>query len=217
MVDSEAVILLHGIGHRGWIMGRLARKLRNQDYQVLNITYPSRRMAFTGFADFVHQQITGAGLAGCKLSFVTHSMGGLVARAYIAQYRPEVGHVVMLGPPNQGSELADRFSRWPSFNRYFGPAAPMLMTKRERALEDQLGTVDYSLGIIAGTKSLDPILHYLLPRPHDGKVTVERTKLTGMNDHLALPVTHFWMMNNRRVIKQVLHYLQHGKFKPAQP
>lgn len=156
----------------------------------------------------------GAELDG-KLHFVTHSMGGLVARAYIRRHRPgRLGRVVMLAPPNQGSEIADLLRGNPLYRAFFGPAGGELITEQPEQLSQLLGDVDYPLGVIAGDRSLYPLSSLLLPGPNDGRVSVARTQVPGMSDHVTLPASHPLIMRNRRAITQVLHFLRHGQFAP---
>ncbi|MDH7795070.1 pimeloyl-ACP methyl ester carboxylesterase [Beijerinckia sp. GAS462] len=155
-----------------------------------------------------------AGETGGPLHFVTHSLGGLVARALIASHRPQkLARVVMLAPPNRGSELADILFGLRLNRLVLGPVGPHLRTGRTRIDKELLGEVDYDLGIIAGDRPLDPVFpRLLLPRPNDGKVSVASTRLQGMRDHIILPVSHTLMVYDRRVIAQVLAFLETGAF-----
>jgi pimeloyl-ACP methyl ester carboxylesterase len=141
-------------------------------------------------------------------------MGGLLARVYLARYRPQrLGHVVMLGTPNGGSEIADRLKDWPAYRLYFGPAGQQLVTARDAATEALLPAVDYPVGIIAGDRSLDPIAsNFMLPGPDDGRVTVTRTKLDGMADHITIPASHAFMIKNKGAIAQTIAFLKNGRF-----
>lgn len=214
---NSGVLLLHGIARTSTSMALLARALRRAGYETLNLDYPSRRLTISEAADHVQTAIElwVAALPG-EVHFVTHSMGGLVARTLINRRRPpNLGRVVMLGTPNQGSEMADLLcDRW-IFRRLFGPAGADLVTRRGAALSDMLGSVDYPLGIIAGNRAFDAASWLILPKPNDGKVTVARTKVEGMADHLTLPVTHTFMMRNPAVIAATLAFLKHGRFRPA--
>ena len=133
---------------------------------------------------------------------------------------PRVGRVVMLGPPNQGSEVVDRLGRLPGFTLLNGPAGKQLGTAATD-LPKTLGPVSFELGVIAGTRSLNPLLSQLLPNPDDGKVSVSATKVAGMTDFIALPVSHPLMMNNKEVLRQILAFLAKGRFdarqKPVAP
>jgi triacylglycerol lipase len=156
------------------------------------------------------------GLAGCAgaqtIHFVTHSLGGILVRQYLEHDEIEsLGRVVMLGPPNQGSEAVDRYVDWPAYAWFSGPAGQQLGTGEE-SVPRALGPVDFDLGVIAGNHTFNPILSTMLPGKDDGKVTVAATRVEGMRDHLELPVTHVFMMRNRDVIEQVIYYLANGRF-----
>lgn len=212
MPTQDSVILLHGLARTARAMKKMEKALTDNGYTVVNQGYPSTRHAIDTLAA---QTLTKA-LAKCpdtgKIHFVTHSMGGLLLRQYLSQHDlPRMGRAVMLGPPNQGSEVVDRLGSWAPFRWVNGPAGSQMGTKPD-SLPVQLGPVDFPLGVIAGSRTINFLLSTLLPGPNDGKVTVERTKIQGMQDHLVLPVTHPFMMRNDRVIEQVKMFLDRGSF-----
>ena len=208
-VAEEMVVLLHGIGRSSGSMKAVAAYLADQGYAIFNVDYPSRSQSIADLAAGLHRQLVREGISGfSKLHFVTHSMGGLLVRALVKQSRPEsLGRVVMLAPPNQGSEVADFLAGNFLFKLIYGPAGQDLRTGNEA-----FGTVDFPLGVIAGTSSIDPISSLILKGPNDGKVTVENTKVDGMADHLTLPVNHTFLMRNITVLKQVALFLATGAF-----
>lgn len=209
------VVLLHGISRSALSMRPLERALRTACYTTLNLTYSSRRRSLAELVDDLVPRVRhfAADLDG-PLHFVTHSMGGLVARAYLSRHRPEhLGRVVMLAPPNAGSELANLLGRNPLYRLWFGPAGAQLVTKRDAALVSLLGTIDYDLGVIAGTRSLYPLSSLVLPRPNDGRVSVAATRVDGMTDHLTLRVSHPLIVRDRKAIRQTLAFLGTGRFE----
>jgi hypothetical protein len=117
----------------------------------------------------------------------------------------------MISPPNQGSELVDLLKDQTVLERIYGPAAAQLSLE-EGSLVQNLGPVDFELGIIAGSKSFNPLYSAFLPGVDDGVVTVESMKIQGMKDFIILPQTHVFIMKNENTIAQVIHFLEHGVF-----
>ena len=147
------------------------------------------------------------------VSFVTHSLGGILVRQFYKNHpSANVKKVVMLGPPNKGSEIVDNLKDIPGYKLIVGPAGIQLGT-RDIDIPKSLGPVNFELGIIAGTQSINLVLSTYLPNPDDGKVSVESTKVEGMCGFVALPVTHPFLMTNDHVINEVLNFLSTGKFE----
>lgn len=211
--SHECVILLHGLARSDSSMKKLETSLQKEGYQTVNYSYPSRKYEINKLAsDAIPAALTQCSDA-TKVSFVTHSMGGILIRQYLSHKKIEnLNHVVMLGPPNNGSEVIDKIGNFPGFKAINGPAGLQLGTG-PMSIPSTLGAAEFSLGIIAGTKTINLILSAMLPAPNDGKVSVESTKLVGMKDHITMPVTHPFMMKNKKVIAQVLYFLKHSKFK----
>jgi pimeloyl-ACP methyl ester carboxylesterase len=184
-------------------------------FATLNVGYASRRKTLERLADDIHPAIQcfADGTEG-SVHFVGHSMGGLLARVYLGRYRPKrLGRVVMLGTPNGGSEIADRLKDFLPYRAWFGPAGQQLGTIRDAALSLMLPPVDYPVGIIAGNRSVYPLASALLPRPNDGRVSVENTKLDGMADHIVIGASHPWLPRNALAIGQTMAFLRDGRFE----
>lgn len=223
--ETEIVVLLHGIARTSRSMRPIKAAIRGAGYCTLNLDYPSRRHDLAGLADIVGQQLAAAGAWDApKLHFVTHSMGGLVARQLLLGDRPthaRIGRVVMLAPPSAGSEVADFLAPLPPYRWLYGPAGQQLTTSHRSGIWRT--SPDFELGIIAGATGWPYLLgNLLLPRPHDGRVSVERTRVDGMRDHLVVPATHSFIMRVPEVQRQVLHFIRHGGFahrvdSPAEP
>lgn len=216
---SECIILLHGLARTSKSMIPLSKQLQAQGFKVVNVDYPSRNFAIAILAE---KAITPA-LDQCRqhsstsIHFVTHSLGGILIRQYLSQHNiPELKRVVMLAPPNQGSEIVDNLKNVPLFAWMNGPAGKELGTD-QNSLPNTLGDIDFDLGIIAGTTSVNLLLSLYLPNPDDGKVSVENTKIVGMRDFITLPVSHPFIMKDKESIAQIIHFLQQGKFVHAVP
>ncbi len=212
-----AVVVLHGFVGVPAMVAPVSRALRARGFRTLTPYYDSWSLPLGEIAGRLARRIEAFASAGPPdepLHFVGHSMGGLVTRALIARDRPpRLGRVVMLGTPNQGSELADLLNRWSATRLLLGRAAPALITTRSAALAAMLGSVDYPLGVIAGTRPMLPaVSDRILPAPHDGKVSVAATHVAGETDHLILPLGHMMLAWRRAACTQVVTFLKTGAF-----
>ncbi|MDO7597475.1 MAG: alpha/beta hydrolase [Pseudomonadota bacterium] len=210
---TEYVILLHGLARSANSMNKIAKALETSGYLTINVNYSSTQYQVEKLAEEVITKALAACPKEAKINFVTHSMGGILVRQFLSNnVVKNMGRVVMLGPPNKGSQLADKLGKIPGFKLVNGPAGIQLGTTKQ-SVPNSLGPVDFELGIIAGTRSINPILSLMIPKPNDGKVSVDSSKVAGMIDHIELPVTHSFMMTNETVIAQVIYFLTHGLFK----
>lgn len=215
--SGECVVLLHGLGRTSLSLKKLEHALEKSGYVVWNEGYPSREKTIEELASVV-----GAGIEACrkiharKVHFVTHSLGGILVRHYFQDHAaPEAQRAVMLGPPNRGSEVADRHKDAWWYKEATGPAGQQLGTGPD-SLPNRLKPVPLEIGIIAGTSGGD-LFSSEFKAAHDGRVSVESTKLAEMKDFVAVDNGHTFIMNSDEVIGQVIHFLKEGRFRRSRP
>lgn len=211
-MKTETVVLLHGIARTKRSMNALQNALLNDGYQVLNIDYPSRKKRICELASTILDEINrSTKISENIIHFVVYSMGSLILRELLAKSPIiNIGNIVMLAPPNHGSEVADFLRDNYLYKHFYGPAGQELTT--EHARKTPFPKIQHAFGVIAGNVCLDPLSYFILPKGNDGKVTIESTKLEGMLDHIVLPSSHTFIMSNPAVIKQVKHFLKHRAF-----
>lgn len=215
--DAPGVILLHGIARTARSLSRLERALQRAGFATLNLDYASRKKPLEALAEEIHSPVAAFAQHHGPIHFVAHSMGGLLAQLYVSQYRPpRLSRIVMLGAPNGRSEVADFLQRFRIYRTIYGPAGLQLTTTRPAAFAS-LALPDCEIGIIAGKRTLDPIASFLiLPRPNDGRVSVESSKLAGMADHVTVNASHTGLITHPAAIDQVVVFLRTGRFDPRQ-
>lgn len=216
---ADTVVLLHGLGRGPASMARLACALRAEGFEVRNLGYSSRRADIRTLADATLGPVFAAAREpGTRVHVVTHSMGGILLRQYLHDHGTpaSLGRVVMLAPPNGGSELVDRLRTWSLYRRINGPAGLELGTD-PASTPLALGALPAGaeVGVIAGNLSLNPFFSALISGADDGKVSVERTHVEGETAHLTVPHSHTWLMWRRPVLDAVRTFIHTGNFSPT--
>lgn len=217
---AGSVVLLHGLARTSDSMSKMNRALEAAGYHVCNVSYPSREHSIEVLTkDFVLPAVRAC-LANPtdEVHFVTHSLGGIIVRQ-LARSAPDlkIGRVVMLSPPNHGSEVVDKLGELALFKLINGPAGLQLGTS-QASVPQSLGAPSFQAGIITGDRTINLILSILIPGPDDGKVSIESAKLEGMAGFCVIPASHPFIMKDRLAIEQTLVFLGKGAFTcPDEP
>ena len=216
---TPTVVLLHGLARDASSMDAMAAALRGAGYRVCNVAYPSREHPIAELAArFVAPSVARCNPdAAAPVDFVTHSLGGIIVRELARTGAvPAIGRVVMLGPPNHGSEVVDAVGDWRVFDAIHGPAGRELGTG-EGSVPQRLGPATIEVGIIAGSDSINWINSLIIPGADDGKVSVQSARLEGMRDLVIVAVSHPFLMKDDEVIRQALRFLALGCFADGLP
>ena len=210
---GHAVIFLHGIGRSSKSLRSIINAIPAKGHTLIPFEYPSTRVSLDKSADYLQTLIESLTDVE-RISFVVHSLGGLVVRRYLKDHRdPRLHRMVMMGTPNNGAELADMLKSNVMFKTIYGPAGQELVTNPAGSIPS-LPTPDFEFGIVAGGKKDDRGFNRLLPGDNDGTVTVASARLAGAADFLLVPRIHSFLMSDETVIKAVSYFLEHGRFSP---
>ena len=196
-------------------MEPMARALEERGFHVANVDYASRDHPI----EFLAPMAVGTGIRECEskgelnaVHFVTHSLGGILVRYYFADNDLDLmGRVVMLAPPNQGSNAADALRDLPGYEWLNGPVGNQL-GKGEKSVPLRLGTPDFEFAVVAGDRTIDPVTSAVLENPDDGRVSVSDTRLDGMRDFRVVGSSHAFIMQKDEVFTLVNNFLKFGSF-----
>jgi triacylglycerol lipase len=205
---NETVVLLHGLARSSKAMNKIEKTLEKEKYRVINVDYPPIEQLTEEIFRTIEPKIKDME----TVHFVTHSMGGIILRQYLEDHElPNLGRVVMLAPPSRGSEVADKLGEVFLYKWINGPAGNQMGTGAD-SLPIKLKPPTFELGIIAGDRSINPLLSILIPGPDDGKVSLARVKPAAFTDYVQLHATHACVMRNQTAIRQTVHFIKHGAF-----
>lgn len=209
---EACVVLLHGLARSATSMWLLELRLRDEGFFTVNESYPSTT---TPLRELI-ETVPPPSIAKCgdrrPIHFVTHSMGGVIMRGHLAKHRVEgLGRLVLLAPPNKGSELVDTLMQVPGFEWVNGPAGLALSADID-SIPNTISDANAEFGVIAGNRTLNPLFSSLIPGDDDGKVSVESTRFDAMTDHIVVDASHTFIMNGAEVTRQVIAFLRDGRF-----
>lgn len=209
----HAVICLHGFFRTKATFQPMVRALRAAGYHATSLNYPSSQRDLATHADQVADVLAGLPPSTTKVSFVTHSMGGMVARTLLARLeapwraRIEPHRLVMIATPNQGADLLPWLERIPALYAAAGPALRELHP--ENATTIPAPTIPFAT--VAGIRGDPRGWNPLLPGDDDLTVSAASVRLEGAEDHLELRALHTLIAADPRVIRATIHYLRTGR------
>ncbi|MBN1441630.1 MAG: alpha/beta fold hydrolase [Planctomycetes bacterium] len=210
--SDHLVVLVHGLFRSKDSFADMAEALEKAGYEVASINYPSTRRRIEDHAEQLERILEN--LEGVqKVSFVTHSLGGIVVRALLARdgrwkKKLEVGRLVMIGPPSRGSIVAEQLKDWFPYRVAAGDSGQELTSQEV----EKIPVPSCPFGIIAGGKGDGDGYNPLLPGDDDGTVTVESTKLPGAAGFLLVEALHSFLMKDPEVIQATRRFLEKGEF-----
>ncbi|TDU81812.1 hypothetical protein EI77_01122 [Prosthecobacter fusiformis] len=215
--QRDIVVLIHGLGRSARSLLAVRFWLWRAGYRVASVRYPSRKMTVE---KAVNERLMPTleklkPAEGGRVHFVTHSLGGILFRAWAAKRNPDfpLGRTVMLGPPNQGSEVLEQLGHLPWLRRLLGPVV-LELGENEHSVPRQLGPVPPGTGVIMGNKPVIPFFRHLLGPESDGIVTVAGGWVEGQADFMVTPADHTFIMWRPVVLRAVEHFLKNGSFLP---
>ncbi len=210
-----AVVVVHGIVRSSKSFAAMKQPLEQAGYLVLDFDYPSTQVSVTGSANYLRGVIAKIEHVD-TIHFVTHSMGGLLVRAYLAaeDRDPRCGRVVMLGTPNHGAAMATTMRGNWLYRFIYGPAGQELPGVANAFLES-LPAPPGEFAIIAGASGTEQGWNPLLTGDDDGTVRVEETRLAGAADFMTVPCLHSWLMSDPTVIDATIRFLDQGVLRPS--
>lgn len=218
ITNKQCVVLVHGLWRSAWAMRSIENDLNDFGYQTVNISYPSTSMSIPEIAEsFLPPAINECQQGAAEqIHFVSHSMGGIVVRQYLqTNHLPLGSKVVMLSPPNQGSELSEKFGDAVWYQQIVGPAGVSLSTK-EGGIIPKLKAIKEPVGIIAAYRAWSLWPSSWLPKPNDGTVSVESMKLAEMDDFVLIKNGHAMMRFDSDIHQQIRFFLSRGEFYHAE-
>jgi pimeloyl-ACP methyl ester carboxylesterase len=210
---GPAVILIHGLMQSSKSMASMRSSLQEAGFSTIVFDYPSSQVTIPEAAKYLDRMIQS--LEGYdELNFVVHSMGGLVVRAYTAEYSdPRIKRMVMLGTPNHGAELADITQRYWIVRTAAGPGARQLVTKAD-GLIPKLPVPNFEFAVIAGSRGNKYGWNPLIPGDDDGTVTVASTRLKGAADFTTVRALHSRLLWNEVAISHTVNFIKDGRLNP---
>ena len=211
-VPEEAVICVHGLWLSGFATGFWRSRFAQAGYAAHSFSYPTVRQSLASSARQLAE--FAAELPQQRIHFAGHSLGAVLIAAMLAERQwqlpgKQLGRVVLVGPPFQGTHVGQSLGRIGIGRMVLGRAIADWLEGPRPVVPQSI-----SLGVIAGSRpiGIGRLAAPGLPLPHDGTVRVAETRVEGAREHLTLPVSHTEMLMSARVAQHMLRFFEHGAF-----
>lgn len=194
----EFVVVVHGIMSHPWWMALLCKRIRKAGFATLNWSYRSYLGSLQYHAQCLRKLLHEHSAKYEKIHVVAHSMGCIVTRTALNQFDlPNLGRVVFLTPPHQGTAIATRIAPWV---RSFLPIVSQLTDKPDSFVRS-LPLPHYPFAIVSAEYDM------LVPR--------NSTQLEGCMDYLHVCTMHNGVLFHRDVAENTIRFLKTGSMQTS--
>ena len=208
---SGIVIFVHGFMRTSKNMSALAFSFKKDGWRVENWSYPSRQKYIEEHAKDLVTRLNQISKQkpGKPISFVTHSMGGLVVRCALNHMdcpnEAKMGRAVLIAPPNRGSEFARKLYNFKLSRNVLGDKSGNQLMKTPLDGFDKLGNFPDLMPVLifSGTAGFNPMISDV----NDGKVGLNETCLSTAHFHEKTFAGHSWICHTPTVIKKTKEFL----------
>ncbi|MGA2624642.1 MAG: hypothetical protein ABSF91_12360 [Bacteroidota bacterium] len=213
--SNQKVYLIHGYGSSTLLLKSIENYLKKNGFETVNYSYHSIRDDIRKTGHNLYNQIKQDRID--TVSFVTHSMGALVMRALLTysikdSSFPTIYRIVMITPPNHGTEIADFFSSSSIFKFFLGPNVENMKTDSNSLANRLPLPLKSQVGIIVGEKSDSTGYNPFIKGSNDGYVTPDEAKLGMEKDFRIIYKSHTLITQSKKTRRLVLSFLRNGTF-----
>lgn len=213
--EEEITLILPGIFRTRLAFSKMNKYLRSKGHNTIILSYSSYRQSIKENAKTINTIINNFSQNIKRVNFITYSIGGLVLRELLSLpgdwcNRIKVGRIVQIAPPNQGSQIAYKLSKYFLFRLILGKSLKDMLPDKVKLFPAFSSDIEF--GIIAGFKGSEKGYNHLSKCDNDGFISVRETKLSGASDYSFFRLPHFSLLFSQDVLEVTNRYLKHGHF-----
>lgn len=212
---SHKVYVIHGYGNPKSIMNKIYKDVKKAGFVVENYAYPGLYVELDTIGKQLYLDVMKDGVD--SVSFVTHSMGGLVVRAMLKysgtdKNFPKIFRIVMIAPPNRGADIADFFKAADGIKVLLGPNVEKMETDSTSYANQLPIPCNSEVGIIVGVRKKERGYNLFIPGNNDGLLAPKRVYLGNEKDVVILNYGHLSLIKRKAPRKLVIEFLRVGFF-----